>query len=139
VKMHTNAPKSKLAQENLDLLCDLELLLNLPCILPMLEAVHTLIIYVQRQDVFICEFIDAMKSVEAELHQLYVDPFCNMMILFSMDSLLLVNIVVSCCLPPRFHMNLMLINTCCHTWHSTLLAITTNSIIVEVLMVVMFM
>jgi len=82
VKMHTNAPKSKLAQKNLDLLCDLELLLNLPCILPMLEVVHTLIIYVQRRDVFICEFINAMKSVEAELHQLYVDPFCNMMFYF---------------------------------------------------------
>jgi len=72
-----NAPKNKLAQEYLDLLCDLKLVLNLPCILPMLEMVHTLIKYVQRQDVFICEFIDAMKSNEAELHQLYVDHFCK--------------------------------------------------------------
>jgi hypothetical protein len=43
----------------------------------MLEMVHTLIKYVQGRDVFICEFIDAVKSNEAELHQLYVDHFCN--------------------------------------------------------------
>jgi hypothetical protein len=46
VKMHMDAPKSKSAWDNLDLLCDLELVLGLPCILPMLEVVHTLIKYV---------------------------------------------------------------------------------------------
>jgi hypothetical protein len=50
--MHTNASKSKHAQENLDL--------GLPCIFPMLEVVHTLIKYGQRWDVFICEFIDVV-------------------------------------------------------------------------------
>jgi hypothetical protein len=43
----------------------------------MLEVVHTLIKYAQRRNVFICEFIDAVKSVEAKLHQLYVDFFCE--------------------------------------------------------------
>ncbi len=68
VKMHIDAPKSKHAWENLDLLCDLELVFGLPCIFPMFKVVHTLIKYVQRQDVFIYGFIDAMKSVEGELH-----------------------------------------------------------------------
>jgi hypothetical protein len=77
VNMHTYAPKSKFAWENLDLLCDLELVFGLPCILPMLEMVHTLIKYAQKQEVFICEFIDDAKSTEAKLHQLYVDPFCK--------------------------------------------------------------
>jgi hypothetical protein len=77
VNMHTNAPKSKLVWENLDLLCDLELVFDLSCILPMLKVVHTLIKYAQRQKVFICGFIDAMKSAKDELHQLYVDPFCK--------------------------------------------------------------
>jgi hypothetical protein len=48
VKMHTYAPKCELAQKNLDLMCDLELVFGLPCILPMLEVVHTLIKYAQR-------------------------------------------------------------------------------------------
>jgi hypothetical protein len=50
VKMHMDVPK------NLDLMCDLELVFGLPCILPMLEVVHKLIKYAQRWDVFICEF-----------------------------------------------------------------------------------
>ncbi len=53
VKMHTYAPKSKFAWENLDLLCDLELVFDLLCILPMLEVVHTLIKYARRHEVFI--------------------------------------------------------------------------------------
>jgi len=77
VKMYMDAPKSKLVQDNLDLLCDLELVQGLPCILPMLEVVHTLIKYVQRQDVFICKFLDIVKSTRVELYSLYVDPFCK--------------------------------------------------------------
>jgi len=45
VKMYMYAPKSKFVQDNLDLLYDLEFVLGLPCILPMLEVVHTLIKY----------------------------------------------------------------------------------------------
>jgi hypothetical protein len=73
--MHTNAPKNKPIHENLDLLCDLELVFGLPCILPMLEVVHTLIKYGQRWDVFIREFINVVKSAKAKLHRLYIDPF----------------------------------------------------------------
>jgi hypothetical protein len=74
IKMYMDASKSKHVWNNLDLLCDLELVLGLPCILPMLEVVHTLIKYAQRWDVFICEFLDVVKLVEVELYQLYVDP-----------------------------------------------------------------
>jgi len=35
----------------------------------------TLIKYVQRWDVFICKFIDAIKSAKVELQKLYVDLF----------------------------------------------------------------
>jgi len=116
VKMHTNAPKSKPTWENLDLLCDLELILDLPCILPMLEMVHTLIKYVQRWNVLICESIDVMKLEEAKLHWLYVDPFCKyddfvfneFTVVYEHWTL---NIVVSYHPSPRFHMNLMLICT----------------------------
>jgi hypothetical protein len=77
IKMYMDASKSKHVRNNLDLLCDLELVLGLPCILPMLEVVHTLIKYAQRWDVFICEFLDIMKLAEVELYQLYVDPLCK--------------------------------------------------------------
>jgi hypothetical protein len=45
LKMYMDALKRKPTLDNLDLLCDLELVLGLPCILPMLEIVHTSIKY----------------------------------------------------------------------------------------------
>jgi hypothetical protein len=40
----------------------------------MLEVVHTLIKYAQRWDVFICEFLDVMRSTKVKLYRLYVNP-----------------------------------------------------------------
>lgn len=53
VKMHSNHGKTKCAHENLEMLYDLELILALPCLMPMLEVIHTLIKYAQHQDAFI--------------------------------------------------------------------------------------
>jgi hypothetical protein len=64
--------------------------------------------------------------------------FVSMRILLS-TSLMLMNIVVSYCPSHGFHKSLTFICTCCYTRHSTLLATTMNSIVVEVLMVLMFM
>jgi hypothetical protein len=46
---------------------DLELILGLLCILPMLEVVHTLINFIQKWNVFIFKFLDVMKLIEAKL------------------------------------------------------------------------
>jgi hypothetical protein len=48
VNMHANVLKKKLALENLELLCNLELVLGIPCILPMSKMVHTLIKFIQK-------------------------------------------------------------------------------------------
>ncbi len=53
----------------------LELVLGLPCILSTLEVMHTLIKYVYKWDVFICEFLDTVKLIEVELYRLYVNLF----------------------------------------------------------------
>jgi hypothetical protein len=89
--MHTNAPKNKLAYENLDL--------GLPYIIPMLEVTHTLIKYGQRWDVYICEFIDAVKSTNLIELTLILSWFffVNMMIIFLMGSLSFMNIVLNSC------------------------------------------
>ncbi len=63
------------------MLCDLELILALPCLMPMLEVIHTFIKYAQHQDVFIVNFVDAMNSAEAELFHLHANP------IFSFDNL----------------------------------------------------
>jgi hypothetical protein len=42
-KMHTKSLKSEVDLKNLNALCNVEFILGLPCILPLLECVHTLI------------------------------------------------------------------------------------------------
>jgi hypothetical protein len=58
--MYANAPKNNIAIKNLSLLCDLELIMGLHAIVPLLDFVHVLIKLAQSCDVFICNFIDAM-------------------------------------------------------------------------------
>jgi hypothetical protein len=81
VKMHFNHDKTKFAHENLEMLCDLELILALPCLMPMLEVIHTFIKYAQHQDAFIVNFVNAMNSIETELFHLHANP------IFSFDNL----------------------------------------------------
>ena len=48
------------AQANLKLLLDPYVLLGMLALLPMLEAVDTLIQWAQKQDAFICDFVGAL-------------------------------------------------------------------------------
>ncbi len=75
VKMHSNQDKKKNVCDNLELLCDLELILSLPCVMLMLEVVHSFIKYAQCRDVFILDFVDVVNFAKAELFRLYIDPF----------------------------------------------------------------
>jgi hypothetical protein len=43
IKMHSKSAKSNVVGKNLSSMFDVEVILGLPCILPMLECVHTLI------------------------------------------------------------------------------------------------
>ncbi len=52
---------------NLDLFCDLHMLLGLFCLLPLLEVVNALIKYVQGRDVFICDFVATIKICQTNL------------------------------------------------------------------------
>jgi hypothetical protein len=56
---------------NLDLLCDLHILLGLFCLLPLLEVVNVLITFVQGKDVFICDFVAAIKICQIYLYMMY--------------------------------------------------------------------
>jgi hypothetical protein len=47
VKMHSDCEKNKSTHDNFELLCDLDLILGLPCVMPILEVVHSLINYAQ--------------------------------------------------------------------------------------------
>jgi len=45
VKMHSDCEKIKSTHDNFELLCDLDLILGLPCVMSILEVVHFLIKY----------------------------------------------------------------------------------------------
>ncbi len=53
--------KLVLPMKNLNVLCDLELILGLHAILPLLDYVCTLIKFAQSHNMFVCDVIDAMK------------------------------------------------------------------------------
>jgi hypothetical protein len=61
VNMHVESPKNDTTSKNLSALCDMELILGLPCLLPLLECVHKLIKIVQGQDVFVCNLVEVVK------------------------------------------------------------------------------
>jgi len=55
--------------------CDVEFILGLPYIFPLLECVHTLIKIVQGKDVFVCDFVESVKQAQQKLYKLYCDPY----------------------------------------------------------------
>jgi hypothetical protein len=65
------------ARFNLDLFCDLHMLLGLFRLLPLLEAVNVLIKYVQRRDVFIYDFMATIKICQTNLYMIYSNPSSN--------------------------------------------------------------
>ncbi len=75
VKMQAKFVKSEVALKNLNSLCDVEFILGLHCILPLLECVHMLIKFAQHKDVFIYNFMDIFKPTQQDLFKFYYDPF----------------------------------------------------------------
>jgi hypothetical protein len=71
------APNRKVltgAEANFDYLMDLEVFLSFCCIIPLLNDVHQLIKLFQVRDVFICDFLEALKLCQQDLVQKYIDP-----------------------------------------------------------------
>jgi hypothetical protein len=62
------------AKVNFDFLVDLEVLLSLCCIIPLLHAVNQFIKLSQARDVFICDFMEALKLCQQDLAQKYINP-----------------------------------------------------------------
>jgi hypothetical protein len=56
-----------LPAKNLNVLCYMELILVLPCLLPLLESVHKFIKITQGWDVFVCDLV--------EMYRLYCHSF----------------------------------------------------------------
>jgi acetyl/propionyl-CoA carboxylase alpha subunit len=72
-KMTTNSANVESAKANLLNLCDIDMILGLPCILPMLESMNGLMKFVQGKDIFVCDYIIAVKICQGDLYKMYND------------------------------------------------------------------
>jgi hypothetical protein len=64
----------ELAKTNFSLLVDVSVPIALTCFLPLLETVHYLVKFSQQRDIFICDYLGAVKVCQGQLYTLYSDP-----------------------------------------------------------------
>jgi hypothetical protein len=87
VKIHIERPKNDTASKNLNVLCDMELILGLPCLLPLFECIHKLIKIAQRRDVFVCDLVEVVELAQLELYKLYCHSLPSLRMLPLMISM----------------------------------------------------
>jgi hypothetical protein len=73
IKMVEDNVTLDIGKTNYELMCDLEMLLGLSCIIPLLELVQGLSKFAQSQYTFICDFIFSLKLCEADLFPMYYE------------------------------------------------------------------
>jgi hypothetical protein len=73
MKMFEDLLINHVAATNYELFCDVETMMGLTCVLPMLEVVQSLSKVVQNKDCFICVCVVAMKLTQVDIYNLYVD------------------------------------------------------------------
>jgi hypothetical protein len=73
MKLLEDLPTNHVAATNYELLCDVETMMGLTCVLLMLEAVQNLNKLVQNKDCFISDFVASMKLIQVDIYNLYVD------------------------------------------------------------------
>jgi hypothetical protein len=73
VKFSKDASQESGAKKNISLLLDVATLLVLPCIIFLLEAVESLIKFAHVRNVFVYDFIEAVKIYQAKLYMMYCD------------------------------------------------------------------
>jgi hypothetical protein len=72
-KMAKDNPSIMFAKVNFKFFCDVNLLIFLCCLLPMLEIIHALIKFAQKRDLLVCDYVVAIKTCQGQLYFHYVD------------------------------------------------------------------
>jgi hypothetical protein len=65
------------AKQIYEQLCDLQILLGLAYILPLLESMHALIKFAHMWDVFVCNLVVAIKVYQNDLYNMYLEQSSN--------------------------------------------------------------
>jgi hypothetical protein len=77
VKMTLNNLANQQAKQNYEHLCDLQILLGLAYVLPLLEFVHALIKFASMQDVFMCDLVVTIKVYQGDMYNMYLKQSSN--------------------------------------------------------------
>jgi hypothetical protein len=56
-----------------DLLCDVQILLGLATVLPLLQSIHNLIKFNQLKEIFTCGYVPTPKVCQGKIYVLYMD------------------------------------------------------------------
>ncbi len=64
MKMHDDSAKNVVALKSLNVLCNIEFILGIPCIFPLFEIMLMLIKITQGRNVFVYDFVDSIKLVQ---------------------------------------------------------------------------
>jgi hypothetical protein len=62
-----------LAKTTFEFLCDVEIVMGIICIMPMLKVVHEFIKFVQCHDTFVYDFVKVVKVCFVDLYTCYCD------------------------------------------------------------------
>jgi len=73
VKMTDDIVSSATIHTNYELLRGVTIVTGLKCVLLMLEIVQSLSKLVQNREIFICDFVLAMRFCQFEIYTMYVD------------------------------------------------------------------
>jgi hypothetical protein len=65
--------RNKQVKLNYENLCDLQVLLGLACILPLLESIHALTKFTQINDVYVCDLVVVIKVCQGDIYMMYYD------------------------------------------------------------------
>ncbi len=74
MKMFKDLLINSIAATNYELICDVEIMMGLMCVLLMLEVMQSLNKFAQNRNCFTCDFVVAIKLTQVDFYNLYVDP-----------------------------------------------------------------
>jgi hypothetical protein len=72
-KMAKHNPSFMVAKVNFELLYDVNLIISLSCLIHMLKIIHALIKFMQKLDVFVCDYVVAIKIFQRQFYFHYFD------------------------------------------------------------------
>ncbi len=73
-KMVKDGPFIRITKMDFELFCDVNLLISLSCLLPMLQTIYVLIKFTHKKDVFVCDYVATIKIYLGQMYSHYYYP-----------------------------------------------------------------